>query len=45
MLIDPWGEVVAVLPSHEGVVAGAIDLGLIARCRASLPALAHRVLA
>ena len=45
MLIDPWGEVVAVLPAQAGVLAGAIDLGLIARCRASLPALAHRVLA
>jgi len=45
MLIDPWGEVVAVLPDEAGVLAGAIDLGLIARCRASLPALAHRVLA
>lgn len=45
MLIDPWGEVVAVVPSQAGVVAGTIDLGLIARCRASLPALAHRVLA
>lgn len=45
MLIDPWGEVVAVVPAQAGVVAGTIDLGLIARCRASLPALAHRVLA
>ena len=44
MLIDPWGEVVAVVPADAGVVAGEIDLGLIARCRASLPALAHRVL-
>ena len=45
MLIDPWGEVVAVLPAQAGVLAGSIDLALIARCRASLPALAHRVLA
>jgi nitrilase len=44
MLIDPWGEVLAVEPSDAGIVAGNIDLGLIARCRASLPALAHRVL-
>jgi len=44
MLIDPWGEVVAVVPAGAGVVGGEIDLGRIARCRASLPALAHRVL-
>jgi nitrilase len=44
MLVDPWGEVLAVEPAHAGVVAGEIDLALIARCRASLPALAHRVL-
>jgi nitrilase len=44
MLIDPWGEVVAVVPADAGIVAGTIDLARIARCRASLPALAHRVL-
>jgi nitrilase len=26
MLIDPWGEVKAVLPEGEGVVSGEIDL-------------------
>ena len=44
MLIDPWGEVLAVEPHGAGVVVGDIDLERIARCRASLPALAHRVL-
>jgi nitrilase len=44
MLVDPWGEVLAVQPAEAGVVVGDIDLGKIARCRASLPALAHRVL-
>jgi len=44
MLIDPWGEVVDVVPAQAGVVAGQVELGMIARCRASLPALAHRVL-
>jgi nitrilase len=44
MLIDPWGEVLAVAPEDAGVVAGEIDLDLIAGCRARLPALAHRVL-
>jgi predicted amidohydrolase len=42
LLIDPWGEVKAVLPEGEGVIAGEIDLGRIADIRASLPALKHR---
>ena len=45
MLIDPWGEVLAVEPGGAGVVLGDVDPARIARCRASLPALAHRVLA
>ena len=44
MLIDPWGEVLAVRPSGAGVVLGMVDPARIAACRASLPALAHRVL-
>ncbi|WP_370660748.1 carbon-nitrogen hydrolase family protein [Zemynaea arenosa] len=42
MLIDPWGEVLAVLPEGEGVVSGAIDAERMASVRASLPALQHR---
>jgi len=45
MLIDPWGEVLAVHAEGPGVVVGDIDLARIATLRASLPALAHRVLA
>lgn len=45
MLIDPWGEIVAVLDEDEGVVAGTIDLARIAEVRTNLPALRHRVLA
>jgi nitrilase len=45
MLIDPWGGVVALQAEGAGVVVGDIDLERIAGCRASLPALAHRVLA
>jgi deaminated glutathione amidase len=42
MLIDPWGEVRAVLPEGEGVVLGEIDPSHLQRVRESLPALKHR---
>lgn len=42
MLIDPWGEVKAVLPEGEGVVCGEIDPAFLHRVRESLPALKHR---
>jgi nitrilase len=44
ILIDPWGEVLSVLPEHEGVVSGTIDPVRLAEVRQSLPALAHRKL-
>ncbi|MGE0797188.1 MAG: carbon-nitrogen hydrolase family protein [Lautropia sp.] len=44
MLVDPWGEVTAVLPEGEGVVCGLIDRARIESVRKSLPALRHRVL-
>jgi len=44
MLIDPWGTVLAVREADPGVVVGEVDPGRIAECRASLPALSHRVL-
>ena len=44
MLIDPWGEVKAVLPEGEGVVSGQIDPLFLAGVRESLPALAHRTM-
>ena len=44
MLIDPWGEVKAVLPEGEGVVVGDIDLAYLQEVRSNLPALQHRVL-
>ncbi|MBB3211161.1 nitrilase [Herbaspirillum sp. Sphag1AN] len=44
MLIDPWGEIVSVLPEGEGLVIGAIDPHRLQYVRESLPALKHRKL-
>ncbi len=44
MLIDPWGEVKAVLAEGEGVVIGDIEPSHLAQVRENLPALKHRKL-
>ncbi len=44
MLIDPWGDIVAVLEDGPGVVCGEVDPARIAEVRTSLPALRHRML-
>ena len=44
MLIDPWGEVKAVLAEGEGVIHGELDLTYLAGVRESLPALKHRTM-
>lgn len=44
MLVDPWGEVQAVLPEGEGIVMGEVDATQLQRVRESLPALKHRKL-
>ena len=44
MIVDPWGEVLAMQAEGEAVVTATIDPQRIARHRASLPALQHRVL-
>jgi nitrilase len=44
MLIDPWGEVKAVLQEDEGVVSGEIDSDFLRDVRESLPALKHRTM-
>jgi nitrilase len=44
MLVDPWGEIVAVQPDGEGVVVGDVDPARLADVRARLPALSHRTL-
>jgi predicted amidohydrolase len=42
MVVDPWGEVVAVLAEGEGVVMAEVDAARIASVRTQLPALEHR---
>jgi nitrilase len=42
MVIDPWGEIVAVLDEGEGVVLAEVDAERIAQVRQQLPALQHR---
>ena len=42
MVVDPWGEVVAVLEEGEGVVLADVDPARIAQVRLQLPALVHR---
>ena len=42
MIVDPWGEVLGVLPEGEGVVLADVDTARIASIRAQLPALQHR---
>ena len=42
MIVDPWGEVLAVRDEGAGVVWAEIDTARIAEVRRQLPALAHR---
>jgi len=42
LIVDPWGEVVAVQAEGEGVVFAELDPLRIAQVRTQLPALAHR---
>lgn len=44
MLIDPWGDILGVLPEHEGIVSGTIEPNRLIEVRQSLPALSHRTL-
>jgi deaminated glutathione amidase len=44
MIVDPWGEVLAVRPEGDGVVAAEVDAARLAQVRRQLPALAHRCL-
>ncbi len=42
MIVDPWGEVLAVQAEGEGVVLAELDPARLADLRARLPALRHR---
>jgi nitrilase len=42
LVVDPWGEVLAVQAEGEGVVMAEVDLARIQQVRTQLPALAHR---
>ena len=42
LIVDPWGEIVAMLPEGAGVVTGEMRRERIAEVRAQLPALDHR---
>lgn len=44
MIVDPWGDVLALRPEGEGVVAAEIDTDRIREVRAALPALLNRSL-
>ena len=42
LLSDPWGELLAIQPEGQAVVAGILDRSRLAQVRQQLPALAHR---
>jgi nitrilase len=42
MVVDPWGKVLASLPTGAGVVCAEIDRERLAQVRASFPVLEHR---
>ena len=42
MIVDPWGEVLGVLPEGEGLVLAEVDTARLAEVRRQLPALEHR---
>ena len=44
MIIDPWGEILDVLPEGEGIVIADLDTARLQSVRTRLPALQHRLL-
>jgi len=43
-LIDPWGDVLGILPEGEGFISGVLSKDKLNEVRSKLPALAHRKL-
>ncbi|MBU3592576.1 carbon-nitrogen hydrolase family protein [Polynucleobacter sp. 71A-WALBACH] len=44
MLIDPWGEILSMLPEGEGFIQGTLSKDKLKEVRSKLPALKHRKL-
>jgi len=44
MLVDPWGDIVDVLPEGPGIVAGSVNEQRLEEVRTALPALRHRTM-
>ena len=44
MIIDPWGEILDVLPEGEGIVIADLEAARLQSVRTRLPALKHRLL-
>ena len=44
MIIDPWGEILDILPEREGIVIADLDAARLQSVRTRLPALKHRFL-
>lgn len=44
MIVDPWGQVVAMVPEGPGVAVAEIDLEKIHRIRESIPVADHKIL-
>ena len=44
MIIDPWGEILDILPEGEGIVIADLDTTRLQSVRTRLPALKHRLL-
>ena len=42
MIVDPWGEVLDMLPEGEGVIVAEMTRARIDAVRTQLPALEHR---
>jgi nitrilase len=42
MIVDPWGEILALRPEGEGVVLAEMDTARVREVRAALPATTNR---